>query len=617
MRRPRSKLEVSTFPFLAVLLCAMGALLLLLFIMDRRAKIAAQHTVSEAVAQRKQRTAEVDEARKAEWEKARDLLHQSLLDQQNQILAQSKELQQDLDEASKKLAIVQTQHVEQQNKAQGAAVQIALLNASIASQRAGLNDTEKKEIQARTELLEAARELAELERAFQQLRTLRERDKQVYSVVPYHGKRGELRTPIYVECVSAGVLFHPDKKLLERLEFTAESLRREVERRSGPLTVEKSSKEKNRAPIEESTGPYVLFLIRPDGIANYYKAQAALKGYQLDFGYELVDADWVLDFHGAPGAKSTYPGTNAKAGLVRPVETVAVPAFNPGVGVESGGVRITPKGNGGPMTAGTALAPPSMPAPLAGAGPGGIGSGAPSLVSPGGIGAAPPLVIPPRGSGGPDNLPALPPIGNVASSRVDTGIPTRGPAFVPINKVPTPVPIASSGGTPDGGTPGLAPVNLPIPGSNVGGKPGGNPGGISGDPAVEGSGNPRETYAKSAPSFGPEPVKKGPPSPVLSKLLGNRDFVITIDCYSTHVTVLPSGLQYRWSGANDPATDKALTQTVTNLIARRQASVREGEPPYRPVIHFQVAADGLRSYLRAYPLLEPLRLPMTRENVED
>ena len=45
---------------------------------------------------------------------------------------------------------------------------------------------------------------------------------------------------------------------------------------------------------EEPTGPYVLFLIRPDGIASYYKAQSSLKGYQLDFGYELVDAGWTL-----------------------------------------------------------------------------------------------------------------------------------------------------------------------------------------------------------------------------------------------------------------------------------------------------------------------------------
>jgi hypothetical protein len=45
--------------------------------------------------------------------------------------------------------------------------------------------------------------------------------------------------------------------------------------------------------------------------------------------------------------------------------------------------------------------------------------------------------------------------------------------------------------------------------------------------------------------------------------------------------------------------------------------VRPGEAPYRPVIRFQVSKEGLRSYFHAYPLLEPLRVPMTRENVEE
>jgi hypothetical protein len=74
-------------------------------------------------------------------------------------------------------------------------------------------------------------------------------------------------------------------------------------------------------------------------------------------------------------------------------------------------------------------------------------------------------------------------------------------------------------------------------------------------------------------------------------------------------------LIYRWTAANGSETDAALVQTVTNLIARRQASVRPGEPPYRPIICFRVAPDGLRTYLRAYPLLERLNVAMTRENV--
>src|SRR5262245_9452484 len=43
MRRRRHLLQVSTFPFLAVLLCTMGSLLMLLLVIDRRAKIAARN----------------------------------------------------------------------------------------------------------------------------------------------------------------------------------------------------------------------------------------------------------------------------------------------------------------------------------------------------------------------------------------------------------------------------------------------------------------------------------------------------------------------------------------------------------------------------------------------
>ena len=52
------------------------------------------------------------------------------------------------------------------------------------------------------------------------------------------------------------------------------------------------------------------------------------------------------------------------------------------------------------------------------------------------------------------------------------------------------------------------------------------------------------------------------------------------------------------------------------LVDRRQASVRPGEPPYRPLLRFQVHPDGLRGYYFAYPLLERLRIPMSRENLD-
>src|SRR5436305_564902 len=103
MRRSPKKLEVSTFPFLAVLLCAMGALILFLLVMDRRAKIVAKHKMEEAkLARLANRTTE-DDARKAEWEKQRDAVHQALLAQQQGLEGQAEQVRQELARATAKL----------------------------------------------------------------------------------------------------------------------------------------------------------------------------------------------------------------------------------------------------------------------------------------------------------------------------------------------------------------------------------------------------------------------------------------------------------------------------------------------------------------------------------
>src|SRR5207237_7305841 len=93
MRRPRHKLQVSTFPFLAVLLGAMGALILLLLVMDRRSKVVARNRALEAHAAQvaaeraartklADRTAEEVAARCADWDMQRQKLHEMLLAQE-------------------------------------------------------------------------------------------------------------------------------------------------------------------------------------------------------------------------------------------------------------------------------------------------------------------------------------------------------------------------------------------------------------------------------------------------------------------------------------------------------------------------------------------------------
>lgn len=619
MRRPRSKLQVTTFPFLAVLLCAMGSLMLLLFIMDRRAKIAAQHAVAKASAERKKRTEDEEQARQAEWEKAKEALRQSLQQQENQLLVDVRGVQQAADGAKQKLVIVQAEHQDLQERIQGETKRLKALQMQIDAQRASLSDAEKKDLKTRAELLEATRELADLEKAFQAMLALRAKQKHVYSVVPYHGKQGDTRTPVYVECLAEGLLFHPEKKLLDRWTLSPDSLRREVESRSGPLAFERTQKEKSRTLEAGRKGPYVLFLIRPEGIANYYKAQAGLKGYELDFGYEVVDSDWVLDFQGDPNARPAQSVASVSGNS--PQKTNALPPL-PLVGGNGGSVgEASGNGNSPGGHPGLPLVPPAS---LFGGSPG----------------------VPGGTTGG---VPAV----NVGT---DAGLTPRPSAFVPISRRVSPVPVAVSeepagtpgiggkpavGGLPTGTTPGsmlppggkvgdspsLPPLGLPIPGSNVGGSPASNggsstPGGTAAGSSggTEGAGAESanaESGKKSMPSLGSDSTPKSAPAPTINRQLGSRDFVITIDCFADHVSVFPTGLQYKWTAANAQETDRALVQAITNLISRRQASVRPGEAPYRPVIRFQVAADGLRTYLRAYPLLEHLRIPMTRENVED
>ena len=42
--------------------------------------------------------------------------------------------------------------------------------------------------------------------------------------------------------------------------------------------------------------PYPIMLVRPEGIAAYYAARAALDSWGSDFGYELVGSDWELKY---------------------------------------------------------------------------------------------------------------------------------------------------------------------------------------------------------------------------------------------------------------------------------------------------------------------------------
>jgi hypothetical protein len=107
------------------------------------------------------------------------------------------------------------------------------------------------------------------------------------------------------------------------------------------------------------------------------------------------------------------------------------------------------------------------------------------------------------------------------------------------------------------------------------------------------------------------------PLPFTGLLSANRDWIIPIECKSDAAVVLPHGRRIPSAELDSsPGRESALRREVEQMIARRQASVRPGEMPYRPMIRFRVWPDGARTYYQAFPILEGLGLPMSRENIE-
>ncbi len=120
--------------------------------------------------------------------------------------------------------------------------------------------------------------------------------KPVYSIVPYAGANGVRRRPIYLECRRDGIFLQPEGVRFDVSDFA------NLESKNQPLTIAlelaesailKSQTTANPSTVER---PYVLLLVRPNGIAAYYAARAALDGHEGDYGYEMIGADWEMTY---------------------------------------------------------------------------------------------------------------------------------------------------------------------------------------------------------------------------------------------------------------------------------------------------------------------------------
>jgi hypothetical protein len=112
--------------------------------------------------------------------------------------------------------------------------------------------------------------------------------------VPYQGRNGTDRRPIYIECRENLIVLQPEGVELTPRDFVGQF------GPGNPLAAAVRAKSEYLArqapPGAARTEPYPLMLVRPEGVAAYYAARAALDSWGSDFGYELIGSDWRLKF---------------------------------------------------------------------------------------------------------------------------------------------------------------------------------------------------------------------------------------------------------------------------------------------------------------------------------
>ena len=271
-RRDGSEGPVSLFPFLAVLICTMGSLILLLVVLARQARL--QASVPDAPDFQEER-----EKIGRELEMARLLASQ--MDQSREVTNK------DLDNVRFKLGQIEDHAGElrrQIDALETAWKQLDQLEEGKKSTRQAA-ESELADLEAKIRQQEREVELAKAEAAGR---------KPAYSIVPYEGPHGTKRRPIYIECRGDGLVLQP-----EGVVFRANDFQGSLDA-GNPLDVAlRAVREYLTAQQAIGSGeeePYPLLLVRPSGIGYFYAGRAAMKSWGTDFGYELIGEDWELDF---------------------------------------------------------------------------------------------------------------------------------------------------------------------------------------------------------------------------------------------------------------------------------------------------------------------------------
>lgn len=305
MARRHHNNSISLFPFLAVLVCAMGSLILLLLVMTRKMR---QDQYVEQTAVVESAASEVDAelaARIAALEKQIFSAERN----RNSLQANAQAHRSSVDESQVRITDLEAELAQLQAKLEGMDPDAAPVAEALAKSRKlkaeevallrQLNETEKRLLSKQQQLANAQDASNEASLALQEkhsdLLKLRDQVDEARSslakvsgtstLLEFSNPTGTERTPIVVDVSGKGFEIYPNGIQITQADMEGFPVR------DNPFLAAILTIHQHRSKGSVTGAPYVLLLVRPDGALPFYGAQRILMESNIHYGYELLDAE--------------------------------------------------------------------------------------------------------------------------------------------------------------------------------------------------------------------------------------------------------------------------------------------------------------------------------------
>jgi len=310
MPRGRSvnRLSVSLFPFLAVLICAMGALIFLLIAITQEIRTTA---IANAKAGQRQQI-EQKSVQRSEQDIASALQIEQHKQHLQQLALEIRQLEKklatpmpDFTSQQQRLAELKRKQQRQLAKLKEQTREIALAKQKQLDAKAKLDSVQKTQQEIRlqkrktieqrkisaAQLPKMADKIEQQKAAIVALREKRGSAESAFEIVPFDGILGTTRRPIFIECAQDSIRFLPEDVTVSKADLE------KFDAGMNPIVVGVRTLKKYWSHKEpDQPEPYVILVLRPSGVRQYKHAHLALLVAEQKFGYELVDEEQALSY---------------------------------------------------------------------------------------------------------------------------------------------------------------------------------------------------------------------------------------------------------------------------------------------------------------------------------